>query len=165
METLASTLIAFRRAMEDELDTILSELNYDNLSFDTPFLLNDYSTDSILSANNHAATDSASSNSCSSPSHTDAYSVCTGLLRYIRETRPETEINIFKDPAFSGFQRILDGEMKRLRSLGLGVKRKQAEPITIAEEKLLLERGLLGDSSPKCFWTQCSSVWSALCSS
>ena len=50
--------------MEDELDAILSQLNYDDLSFfDAPFLLNDYSTDSALSANNHTATDSASSNS------------------------------------------------------------------------------------------------------
>ena len=74
METLASTLRAFRRAMEDELDAILSQLNYDDLSFfDAPFLLNDYSTDSALSANNHAATDSASSNSYSSRSHTDAF--------------------------------------------------------------------------------------------
>ena len=56
------------------------------------------------------------------------YSLCTGLLRYIREERPE--INIFKDPTFVGFQRALDSEMKRLRSTGLGVKRKQAEPIT-----------------------------------
>ena len=56
------------------------------------------------------------------------YCICSGLLRFVRVTRPE--INIFKDPAFAGFQRTLDSEMKRLRSLGLGVKRKQAEPIT-----------------------------------
>ena len=40
------------------------------------------------------------------------YGICAGLLRYIRERRPE--INIFKDPQFDGFQRTLDGEMKCL---------------------------------------------------
>ena len=63
------------------------------------------------------------------------YSICSGLLRYIWETRPQ--INVFKDPIlllFAGFQRTLHSEMKRLCALGLGVK-KQAEPITIEEEK------------------------------
>ena len=53
----------------------------------------------------------------------------------LSETR--LEINIFKDPVFAGFQRTLDSEMKRLRSLRLGVKRKQAEPITTDEENQL----------------------------
>ena len=50
------------------------------------------------------------------------YSMCCGLLRYVREVKPE--INIFKDPQYADFQRTLDAEMKRLRSTGLGVKPK-----------------------------------------
>ena len=37
--------------------------------------------------------------------------------------------------------------MKRLRSMGLGVRKKQAEPISIQED-LLWERGCLGDHAP-----------------
>ena len=35
--------------------------------------------------------------------------------------------------------------MKRLRSSGLGVKKRQAEPITIEEENILWEKGVLGE--------------------
>ena len=75
------------------------------------------------------------------------HNMCSGLLRYIRQDRPE--INIFKSPTFSGFQRALDGEMKRLRSTGLGVRKKQAEPITIDEENILWDKGILGCSTPQ----------------
>ena len=62
----------------------------------------------------------------------------------IRERRPE--INIFKDPQFAGFQISLDTEMKRLLSMGLGVRKKQVEPISIQED-LFWEKGCLGARS------------------
>ncbi len=76
------------------------------------------------------------------------YSICCGMMRYIREVKPE--VNFFISPVFTGLKRTLDGEMKRLRALGQGVKRKRAEPITtINEEDAMWEKGLLGCSSPQ----------------
>ena len=74
--------------------------------------------------------------------------ICCGLLRHLRENeRPE--IDIFKDTNFADFRATLDGEMKRLQSLGLGTKKRQAEPLTEAEENLLWSSGILGDHSPQ----------------
>ena len=66
------------------------------------------------------------------------HSICAGLLRFIQEQRPE--VNIFQDSVYNGFCRVLDGEKKRLRASGLGVKKWQAEPITIEEENLVWEK-------------------------
>ena len=74
--------------------------------------------------------------------------ICCGLLRHLRENgRPE--IDIFKEASFADFRATLDGEMKRLQSLGLGTKKRQAEPLTEAEENLLWSSGILGDHSPQ----------------
>ena len=51
---------------------------------------------------------------------------------YVLEHRPS--INFFQDSSFASFHKTLDGEMKRLRSIGHGVTSKQAEPLTIEEE-------------------------------
>ena len=75
------------------------------------------------------------------------YGICCGLLRYVRETRPA--IKFWKDDDFAGFRKTLDGEMKRLRSIGLGVKTEQAEPLSIQEENQLWELGVLGDHLPQ----------------
>ncbi len=65
-------------------------------------------------------------------------------MRYVRELRPQV-----KDSKFAGFQKTADGEMTQLRALGLGVQRKQAEPISVKEENTLWEAGLLDCNSHK----------------
>ena len=69
-------------------------------------------------------------------------------LQYVCDIKPAT--NFFKDPVFSGFQKTLDSEMKRLSSLGVGVKKRQAETITVEEVALLWEiKTSFGDHSPQ----------------
>ena len=57
--------------------------------------------------------------------------------------------NFFSDACFAAFRKTLDGEMKRLRSLGMGVVTKQAEPVIEDEEDRLWEAGCLGEHSPQ----------------
>ena len=54
----------------------------------------------------------------------------------------------FKEPGFSKFRIVLDSEMKRLRAAGVGTVQQKAEPITLEEEEVLWQRGILGDSTP-----------------
>lgn len=75
------------------------------------------------------------------------YNITCGLLRYIRQTKPD--INIFQDSNFFGFRKALDGRMKQLRCNGIGVQTKQAEPLSIEEEDQLWRNGHLGDHSPQ----------------
>ena len=74
--------------------------------------------------------------------------ICCGILRHLRENG-QPGIDIFKDSSFSDFRSTLDGEMKRLQSLGIGVKKRQAEPLTEEEEEKLWTTGQLGDHSPQ----------------
>ncbi|XP_068712788.1 zinc finger MYM-type protein 2-like [Montipora foliosa] len=76
------------------------------------------------------------------------YLLCTGLQRYLRETRAP-ELKIFESPHFKLFQDSLDAEMKRLTVKGLGCEIKQAEPITDDEERLMWTKGVLDDTDPK----------------
>ena len=61
-------------------------------------------------------------------------------MRYVREVKPDQ---------FSEFNRTLDAEMKRLRSVGIGTSTKQAEPITDDEEERLRTLGKLGPDTPQ----------------
>ncbi len=48
------------------------------------------------------------------------------------------------DPRFGNFRSTLDAEMKRLHETGLGVSKKQAEPISPDAEAILWAKGLFG---------------------
>ena len=67
--------------------------------------------------------------------------IVRGLMRHVCKLQPAW--HFLKDPVFDSAHRMLNGEMKRLRSIGLGVKTKRAEPISTEEENSLWEQGLL----------------------
>ena len=73
--------------------------------------------------------------------------ICAGIQRHLRGNG--RIVDLFTDTDLSLFQGTLDGEMKRLRSIGLGSKKRQAEIITEDEEELLWSKGALGDSTPQ----------------
>ena len=75
------------------------------------------------------------------------YQMLCGLLRHLRLNGRE-EIDFFQDVVFKPMLAVLDNKMKSLKCNGIGVTKKQAEPISQAEEGLLWSQGLLGDSSP-----------------
>lgn len=75
------------------------------------------------------------------------YQLCCGIMQYVRGKKPK--INFFTDPDFDGFRRTLDGVMKKLQGKGVGVNRKQAEPILPEEEKQMWKTGVLGAHTPQ----------------
>lgn len=74
--------------------------------------------------------------------------VTAGIMRHLRcNGRPD--VDFFRDIRFSEFRQSLDSEMKRLLSLGIKTKKKQAEVLTEEEEELLWTKGLLGGDTPQ----------------
>ena len=76
------------------------------------------------------------------------YHLVCGIVRYVKN-HGKPELDIFKDAKFANFRASLDSEMKRLQSLVVGSKHRQAEVLTEEDEELLWQQGLLGDSSPQ----------------
>ena len=57
-------------------------------------------------------------------------------------------MTFFTDSDFADFKGMLDAEMKRLQSAGVGSKKRQAEVLT-EDEELLWQKGLLCDATPQ----------------
>ena len=57
-------------------------------------------------------------------------------------------MNIFEQAEFHMFHTTLDSEIKRLNITGRYIHKRRAEPITVEDENLLWELGLLGTTSP-----------------
>ena len=62
------------------------------------------------------------------------YQLVCGLQRFLKE-HGRADIKIFDIPEFHNFRGTLDEEMKRLNSTGCYINKKQAQPISIEEEK------------------------------
>ena len=76
------------------------------------------------------------------PPNTLHHIIC-GIMRHLQSTTMPG-VDFFKDAEFTSFRSSLDAEMKRLQSTGIGSTHKQAEPLTVEEEELLWEKGILG---------------------
>ena len=69
-------------------------------------------------------------------------------MRFVR-LNGKLQVDFFHDKDFAELWGVLDAEMKRLKSAGIGSQKRQAEPLTPEEEERLWEKGILGDHSPQ----------------
>lgn len=54
-----------------------------------------------------------------------------------------------KNICFQGFRQALSAKMSELTSQGIGIVKRQAEPLSENDEKCLLEKNILGNSTSK----------------
>ena len=80
------------------------------------------------------------------PPDTLHHIIC-GIFRFIR-LNGNPEADFFKDKQFTQSCSVLDLEMKRLKAHGIGSIKRKAEPLTLEEEEILWNKGILGDHSP-----------------
>ena len=75
-------------------------------------------------------------------------SLIMGLQSYVCFER-QVQMNFLADKEFVGFRQVMDAEMKRLSSIGIGTNQKQAQAISTEQIDLLWKMKLLGDHSPR----------------
>ncbi len=76
------------------------------------------------------------------------YHIVVGIMRFLRQNG-KPNIDFFQEKEYTEFRATLDGEMKRLKKTGKGSQKRQAEPLSIEEEELLWEKGVLGSDTPQ----------------
>ena len=74
------------------------------------------------------------------------YHIVCGIIRHLKRSG-DASIYFFKNDIFAILRHTLDGEMKRLKTKGLGICKKQAECIDIDDEEVLWSKNILGDQS------------------
>ena len=83
------------------------------------------------------------------------------IQRYLRENgRPEVNFYDQRNPAFDLLRKSLDARMKALTRGGVGVMKRQAQPITPEMENTLWENGIFGCNTSRgllnvVFWYSC----------
>ena len=76
------------------------------------------------------------------------YHIICGLMRHLRQNGMP-DVDFFKEKAYADLRTTLDAEIKRLKLLGIGATKRQADVLTEDEEELLWREGVLGYHSPK----------------
>ena len=65
-------------------------------------------------------------------------------MQFIRQNgKPEID---FKEAAYAEFRATLDADLKRLKQVGNGSRKRKAEPLTQEEEELLWVKGVASSS-------------------
>lgn len=77
------------------------------------------------------------------------YQLCVGLLRHLRENGNPLNFLDEKNICFQGFRQALSAKMSELTSQGIGIVKRQAEPLSENDEKCLWEKNILGNSTSK----------------
>lgn len=74
-------------------------------------------------------------------------SLLMGIQGYLKSVG--VAVDILNSPEFEYLRTVLDSEMKKVSSQGVGTSTKQSEVFTVEMEKRLWEQKLLGDHNPK----------------
>ncbi|XP_048255263.1 uncharacterized protein KIAA1958-like [Haliotis rufescens] len=73
--------------------------------------------------------------------------IVSSLQYYIR--RNGSQLIFFESPMFQGLRSVLDARMKYLARQGIGIVKRQAEVISVDQEDMLWEKGMLGEGTPQ----------------
>ncbi|XP_071128790.1 uncharacterized protein KIAA1958-like [Mytilus edulis] len=69
----------------------------------------------------------------------------SSISRYMND---KLNISIIRDKEFNHSREVLSAKMKELKTMGLGAKKKRADPFSTEEINLLYEKGQLGRGNP-----------------
>ncbi|XP_071114617.1 uncharacterized protein KIAA1958-like [Haliotis cracherodii] len=75
------------------------------------------------------------------------YELIASLQYYLR--RHDVEINVYESPYFKGMRNVLDARMKSLAKQGIGIEKRQANVVSVDQEDILWEKGMLGEDTPQ----------------